>query len=1488
MRLARTASRFVLIAQLCKIHVAPRCLIFDQMAHIKIKTARLCLLWHAVSCLEVKLRMKSMRLPLFLLSALLTACGGSSSGGSSSSAASASQQEGQFVDSPITGLGYRPGNEIDVRLTGPRGEFQFTSGQSIAFSLGGIQLGSAPGQPFITPTTLANGNESIRTNLARFFQTLDNDGNPDNGIILAPRVRDRAQALSLSLAAFSVDPADFAASEAAQFAISANGDNRVLIDALEALKHLTASERDIADGQFDYDGGVDSDNDGINDAVDACPQTPVDATVDADGCAPGEALQDDDGDSIANGEDNCPAISNSDQADFDADGRGDACDNDVDGDGLVDSKDPNPTSTDSDNDGVPDGQDNCPAISNSDKADLDGDAIGDACDDDRDGDGTPNDMDAFADDPNEDSDTDGDGIGDNADAFPGDPNESQDTDSDGTGDSSDNCPQTPNQDQKDTDNDGNGDVCDSDLDGDGADNESDNCPLVSNKQSDDLDGDSVGDACDSDIDGDGIENGADADNDNDGVNDNDLLGGDEDFCHGTPLNTPTDEVHTQDATNKGCTDNQLAQGDYCADGGIKVAGGNFAVDPLVSESGHNIAFQLMEPDTIDCATLHLAAHPLILHGHGFGGSRTTERDRFADYLSKGYAVISIDQRGFGDSAGTIRTMDPEFEGKDLVQILDWAEENLPYLAWKNDATEKFISRPAPADKPAHSVANGDNLVVGAIGSSYGGGYQLLILAVDEKNRLDALVPDITWHDLRYSLNPGDTIKTGWDLALVAGGESGSYGPGLENGDSPNDRGLDPYIKETLTRGASTNEFPREALKWFNYHSLGFWCANQGLPTMPYQVTHWGENDSNTMLSDGGVVPSPGDKPRTLPAVDVLLTQGFRDTLFNFNDAWWNYQCLSALGGDVRLYTHQSGHILAVAAPDDAQPTHSGAPAPVIPAFQDAGGPQSCGATNLTAAGNTTDSLVLKWFDAKLRQFTGVDLGSENICISLADEDSVSIPADMLIAPDANAQAATQIKFSSSPVPNGELAVALAANGPTVVELGSVADVNGAILAGIPQLDVTVATAAGANELASDCSPPDVPTLRTGCDSIVFVGIGQQKADSGFWDLVDDQIYPLRGLGKHSVNLNGIAERIEQGDKLALLVYGFHPQFPASYSRDVSIEAVELNGSIGLPLYAADEDGNADLAKSAASALTNTCGSPETAPIGVTSEGGEALLQDFTRTDFEQLDFDSDGCAAQYKALVPVDVVRKQDSEREVRNETTTIFNLDVPRWVTYVICHPSPDQCSALRPLVEVGNFDLDEDNELRINAPMSADIGSDVPPNTSSINSVQWKPNADVAAVGVKFSITEGNPQTAMTVLFDAGAAIGDILVNNNSETVSVQAGDLIKAKLWHTTVNTEGNTTLDYRVGGLYTVDISLIRNGSTEFFARHNCSNISLSDFDPRKAGTAACDGSSAGAGWLLNFVQDWRVTEVAFDDVFNFANPDDPVFSILDDVELVIAQ
>jgi hypothetical protein len=135
-------------------------------------------------------------------------------------------------------------------------------------------------------------------------------------------------------------------------------------------------------------------------------------------------------DTVGDNSDNCIGVANTNQLDTDSDGKGDVCD--------AFPNDAN-ESTDTDGDGVGDNSDNCSLIGNADQLDTDGDGKGDACDTDKDNDTYLNENDAFPLDPTEWLDTDGDTVGNNSDNCINDANTDQsDVDGDGLGDICDN------------------------------------------------------------------------------------------------------------------------------------------------------------------------------------------------------------------------------------------------------------------------------------------------------------------------------------------------------------------------------------------------------------------------------------------------------------------------------------------------------------------------------------------------------------------------------------------------------------------------------------------------------------------------------------------------------------------------------------------------------------------------------------------------------------------------------------------------------------------------------------------------------------------------------------------------------------------------------------------------------------------------------------------------------------------------------------------
>ncbi|WP_147943219.1 alpha/beta fold hydrolase [Microbispora sp. CSR-4] len=125
--------------------------------------------------------------------------------------------------------------------------------------------------------------------------------------------------------------------------------------------------------------------------------------------------------------------------------------------------------------------------------------------------------------------------------------------------------------------------------------------------------------------------------------------------------------------------------------------------------------------------------PAVLLAHGFGGSKQGMREEAGRLSQQGYAVLIWSARGFGRSTGQIALNSPDYEVKDVRQLIDWLAE------------QPEVRLDAPGDPR-----------VGIAGGSYGGAIALMTAAYD--NRVDAIVPQITWYDLADALFPDASGK----------------------------------------------------------------------------------------------------------------------------------------------------------------------------------------------------------------------------------------------------------------------------------------------------------------------------------------------------------------------------------------------------------------------------------------------------------------------------------------------------------------------------------------------------------------------------------------------------------------------------------------------------------------------------------------------------------------------------------------------------------
>lgn len=164
--------------------------------------------------------------------------------GSSKSDSDKSMSTGVLVDAPVGGVSYVTQSNSSEQVTNAQGEFEYTPGETVTFSVGGIELGEVLGDSLITPLELLGTSEITDevVNMGQFLQSLDSDGDPDtNGITIDPAV-----AAALSFSAVSFDSPTFDDDIRGVFDDVFADDPRTLISNEDALAHIESTFDDLA------------------------------------------------------------------------------------------------------------------------------------------------------------------------------------------------------------------------------------------------------------------------------------------------------------------------------------------------------------------------------------------------------------------------------------------------------------------------------------------------------------------------------------------------------------------------------------------------------------------------------------------------------------------------------------------------------------------------------------------------------------------------------------------------------------------------------------------------------------------------------------------------------------------------------------------------------------------------------------------------------------------------------------------------------------------------------------------------------------------------------------------------------------------------------------------------------------------------------------------------------------------------------------------
>ncbi|MEH0828251.1 MULTISPECIES: alpha/beta fold hydrolase [unclassified Micromonospora] len=279
--------------------------------------------------------------------------------------------------------------------------------------------------------------------------------------------------------------------------------------------------------------------------------------------------------------------------------------------------------------------------------------------------------------------------------------------------------------------------------------------------------------------------------------------------------------------------------------------------------------------------------PAVLLAHGFGGTKDSVRSDAEDFVTRGYAVLTWTARGFGRSGGEIHLDHPDYEIRDAQRLLD-----------------RLAQRPE-----VRTDAAGDPRV-GVVGGSYGGGLALLLAAQDQ--RVDAIVPMITWNDLSRAFLPESTgrpatdgvFKRGWAGIFFGGGGNAGSGPaGLSGTSAAQPQGAPASAgPASPAPGAGPGTGPGSALAPAADPSCGRFAADVCAAYLRIATTGRADQAAVDLLRRS----SPAGVLDRIKA-PTLLVQGEADTLFPLTEADANARGIAAAGTPVRVAWFTGGH-----------------------------------------------------------------------------------------------------------------------------------------------------------------------------------------------------------------------------------------------------------------------------------------------------------------------------------------------------------------------------------------------------------------------------------------------------------------------------------------------------------------------------------------------------------------------------------------------------
>jgi ABC-2 type transport system ATP-binding protein len=273
--------------------------------------------------------------------------------------------------------------------------------------------------------------------------------------------------------------------------------------------------------------------------------------------------------------------------------------------------------------------------------------------------------------------------------------------------------------------------------------------------------------------------------------------------------------------------------------------------------------------------------PAVLLAHGFGDTKNSVRAQAKRLARQGFAVLTWSARGFGRSTGQIALDSPDYEVKDVEQLVSWL------------ARQPRVLLDHPGDPR-----------VGIAGASYGGAIALLAAAYD--HRIDAIVPSVTWNNLATALfpdaaggGPADGVfKKQWAGLLFADGSAALGGSlaGSTTGAS-GASGAGSTTGASGTTGASSASGAGGAAG----------PCGRFLPELCAIYQRTATLGRATPQAIATLLRSSPVSVQNRIDVPTLLIQGEHDSLFGLDQADANYQAIRRNGAPVSMVWFAGGH-----------------------------------------------------------------------------------------------------------------------------------------------------------------------------------------------------------------------------------------------------------------------------------------------------------------------------------------------------------------------------------------------------------------------------------------------------------------------------------------------------------------------------------------------------------------------------------------------------